>query len=349
MNGVSVVVCCYNSASRLPETLRHLSLQKATCDWEIILVDNASTDGSTEVAGREWGHLGRPLVPLRAVAEPRAGLNYARQKGLEASNYDVVILCDDDNYLASDYVQRAYELMNNHPLVGLAGAAIQASYESPPPSWLIANQRWIAVGQPAEKEGDVTTHPGLLFGAGLVIRKNAYASLLHANFVPVLTDRKKNTLMSGGDNELCFAFRLAGWKLYYSPALKLTHYIPSVRTTWPYIKRLRYYMGRSSIYFMAYYEHLLNNKKAGGLRKRWWWQALSTLKDLIKSAPAAAWMGARGVPGSHAVLQWHFLRGRLAETLAINSALEKKYLLVNHFVQSLRDEKEHAVTDRSRS
>jgi glycosyltransferase involved in cell wall biosynthesis len=346
--GVSVVICCYNSAARLPETLRHLSVQVAACEWEVIVVDNASTDDTAEVAAHLWRTLGSNVVPMQIVEEPRPGLNNARQKGLAASKYDIVILCDDDNYLADDYVQRSFEIMRSHPSVGLAGGAIKPMYESPPPSWFRPYENMIAVGQVAQKEGDVTTQPGVLFGAGLVIRKDAYESLLRANFVPVLTDRKKNTLMSGGDNELCFAFRIAGWKLYYSPSLRLTHYIPTVRVSWTYIKRLRYYMGRSSIYFMAYYEHLLRDSQAGGIRKRWWWQALSTFKELLKHTPAAAWMATRGVPGNKAELQWQFLRGRLVETMAINTALDKKYQLVNRFVQSIRQEKKEAAeTDRA--
>jgi GT2 family glycosyltransferase len=44
--GVSVVVCCHNSASRLPTTLHHLAAQEVPRDlgWEVIVVDNASTD-----------------------------------------------------------------------------------------------------------------------------------------------------------------------------------------------------------------------------------------------------------------------------------------------------------------
>ncbi len=50
--GVSVVVCCYNSAPRLPETLMHLFAQIVNPDikWEIIIINNASTDDTLEVA-----------------------------------------------------------------------------------------------------------------------------------------------------------------------------------------------------------------------------------------------------------------------------------------------------------
>lgn len=50
--GVSIVICCYNSASRLPETLQHIAEQEvaANISWEVIVVDNASTDNTQEIA-----------------------------------------------------------------------------------------------------------------------------------------------------------------------------------------------------------------------------------------------------------------------------------------------------------
>src|ERR1700719_3404911 len=80
--GVSIVVCCFNSASRLSEafaqTLAHLAAQETTAEtrWEVIVVDNASTDDTAQVAQKSWP---RQLEDsLQVVGEPRLGLSYAR-------------------------------------------------------------------------------------------------------------------------------------------------------------------------------------------------------------------------------------------------------------------------------
>lgn len=54
--GVSVVICCYNSTSRLEATLSHLARQRITqqLDWEVIIVDNGSDDATAELAYRLW-------------------------------------------------------------------------------------------------------------------------------------------------------------------------------------------------------------------------------------------------------------------------------------------------------
>src|SRR5439155_12302864 len=87
--GISVVVCCYNSAQRLPATLGHLAAQEVHegLDWEIIVVDNASTDETSRAAHAAWPAPptcgGYPGAPLRVVFEPHAGLSNARQRGLD--------------------------------------------------------------------------------------------------------------------------------------------------------------------------------------------------------------------------------------------------------------------------
>ena len=65
MRGVSVIVRSSNAASRLPAALAHLKAQTPTfVPWEVLLVDNASTDDTVKVALSRWGE---GPVPLRIV------------------------------------------------------------------------------------------------------------------------------------------------------------------------------------------------------------------------------------------------------------------------------------------
>jgi glycosyltransferase involved in cell wall biosynthesis len=66
MDGLSVIICCHNGASRLFATLSHLKAQQiANRQWEVLLVDNASTDGSGELRFR-FGRVGRLRFELSA-------------------------------------------------------------------------------------------------------------------------------------------------------------------------------------------------------------------------------------------------------------------------------------------
>ena len=102
MVGISVVICSYNGESRIADTFCHLYQQTITghIDWEVILVDNASTDGLVQVARQSWNG----AMPLRILSEPMPGVEHARQTGILAARYSYIIFVDDDNHLAADYL-----------------------------------------------------------------------------------------------------------------------------------------------------------------------------------------------------------------------------------------------------
>ncbi|MFZ4402312.1 MAG: glycosyltransferase family 2 protein, partial [Bacteroidales bacterium] len=134
LRGVSIIVCCYNSAFRLPETLRHLAMQEVASDipWEVIVVNNASTDDTSVVATKEWGkHLCN--TAFKVIDQPIQGLSAARKMGVEQAIYKYIIFCDDDNWLAPNYVQLAFEIMNDDPEIGVLGGQTEVVSTIQPP------------------------------------------------------------------------------------------------------------------------------------------------------------------------------------------------------------------------
>lgn len=98
MNGISVIVCCYNSAWIIERCLNALLAQQVPSSvlWEIIVVNNASTDDTERIANKvlQKGHISYQLIN-----EPKAGLLNARKCGIRAARYSYTIFCDDDNVL----------------------------------------------------------------------------------------------------------------------------------------------------------------------------------------------------------------------------------------------------------
>ena len=86
--------------------------------WEVIIVDNASTDNTSEVA-REYWNDHNSLAHFQIVKEPEPGLSAARLKGFNTAQYEYMVLCDDDNWLAKDFVRSVYEIMNANDDVGI--------------------------------------------------------------------------------------------------------------------------------------------------------------------------------------------------------------------------------------
>lgn len=242
--GVSVVICCHNGARRLPETIRHIAMQQVPrhVKWEFILVNNNSTDLSADVARDAWEVFEGP-VDLRIIDEPQLGLMHARATGFAAARYEYVIMCDDDNWLADNYVYTAYTLMSDNSEIGALGGFGKLIYESTPPRY-IEYSNIFAGGPQGSRNGRV--HRNRVYGAGCVIRNSAYQELMSLGFTSLLTDRKGMELSSGGDYELCYALTILGYEIWYDDRLRFSHFITSERLNWQYFLR---YAKESAICF----------------------------------------------------------------------------------------------------
>lgn len=282
--GISIVICCHNSSQRLSTTLAHLAQQHTPSHipWEIIVVDNASTDNTAQVAQNYL--IGRTSTPLRVVCEPQPGLIFARQRGFREAQYEFVNFIDDDNWVASNWVETIYRVMLEHPEAGACGGKSEAVAEVDLPVWLKRHEGKYAIGNQAEASCDVTWTRGYLWGAGLTIRKSAWEFLISNGFSPLLTGRIGGRLAAGDDSEICLALRLAGWKLWYDERLEIQHYLSAARLRWDYLKRLVRGFGASSVLLSVYKMILVKNVNTlrGRTGKIWLWKLRSKLQSLIQ-------------------------------------------------------------------
>lgn len=226
--GVSVVICCYNSAPRLPQTLRHLALQRVPdhLPWEVVIVDNGSTDGTKEVAQAQWNMHAAP-APLRLI-DSAPGLVAARNEGLRSARHEFVIFCDDDNWLDADYVHIAHEVMSADADIGVLGGWGEAAFEAEPPPWFEGIEVYFAVGPQAEASGDVSESKGYVYGAAFVVRKEAWLQVARHDFASPLESFRRGS----NDKELCSLIRLAGYKMWYEESLRFKHFLPASRLEW---------------------------------------------------------------------------------------------------------------------
>ena len=95
---LSIAICCHNSVQRIEATLRHLQSQKNITpeEWEILLIDNASHDHTTEFAKKVW--LENPICEMKLLQEKRLGLSHARDRAFQEASGDIVCFIDDDNW-----------------------------------------------------------------------------------------------------------------------------------------------------------------------------------------------------------------------------------------------------------
>src|SRR4051812_24919777 len=102
-------------------TLEYLLVQRVPpqIDWEVLVIDNGSTDETGLVAHRCWP----PDAPtrLRIVREEALGLSRARRRGFIEARHEVVCFVDDDSWLCPDWVEIASTILGARPDVAVCG------------------------------------------------------------------------------------------------------------------------------------------------------------------------------------------------------------------------------------
>src|SRR5882724_10630609 len=255
MQAVSVIICCYNSASRIEATLTALAKQRfqAPVDWEVVLVDNASTDDTAGLSRRVWD-LYRTGVDLRIVHEPLAGQMNARTKGIREARHAVLLFCDDDNWLCPDYIQGVSDILTDDPGVAACGGLGIPVFESEKPGWFDDYAEAFATGtQELNMENGRVI---CLYGAGLAVKKNILNEILGSDLNMLTGGRTGSGLGSADDIELTYSLVLKGYRLVYAAELSFHHYLPNERLTRKYLARLFSAFGKDGPIRNLYYAHI---------------------------------------------------------------------------------------------
>jgi glycosyltransferase involved in cell wall biosynthesis len=229
--GVTVIICTYNGVKRLAKTIDHIARLQVPdhISWEVILADNASTDGSGSFGEAEWAKHHLQEVPFSIINEPTPGKLYALQRAIKEAAYEYLIICDDDNWLASDYVSIAYPLLESMPEVAaIGGLGIPVTDGAPLPGWFKDYEFAYAVGPQAKTDG-VIPQRSILWGAGLCTRKSVYLSM-YKTYPSFLPEHDIN-ILSAEDTEYCLRLILKGYRLYYDSRLIYHHFIPDFKLT----------------------------------------------------------------------------------------------------------------------
>jgi glycosyltransferase involved in cell wall biosynthesis len=234
----SVAICTYNGEQRLPAVLKGLlwqHMQGQPLAWEVIVVDNNSTDGTAAVVEAIRAQWPRD-VPLRYTFEPQQGASFARQHAIQMARSPLVGFLDDDNIPSPIWVVNAYKFGHTHPEAAAYGSRIQGDFEvSPPPHFeriaalLALTERGSQplIYNPAQKV--------LPPGAGLVVKRQVWLDTVP----PVLSlGEAIGDRAAGEDLEVVLYMQRQGWEIWYNPAMRVSHKIPAHRLQRDYLIRL---------------------------------------------------------------------------------------------------------------
>lgn len=235
MMDFTVAIPTYNGASRLPKVLEKLKEQTGieNISWEIIIVDNNSSDDTAKVV-KEYQAKWSKYLPLKYFFEPKQGLAFARQRAVTEAGGTWIGFIDDDNLPAHDWVENAYNFAKQYPKAGAVSGQIHANFEIKPPDNFKKIETFLAIREHGSKpfmfDPDNLRLPP---GAGLVVRKQAWCESVPSRLT--LLGRVGNAVVAGEDYEVLLYMHKSAWEIWYNPAMHINHQIPRHRLEREYL------------------------------------------------------------------------------------------------------------------
>jgi glycosyltransferase involved in cell wall biosynthesis len=254
---VSVVICTYNPIDdifrKCLETVR--SASSVYAPHEILIIDNNST---VEISSRDYVKVFlEEHKNTRVLHESKQGLTPARLRGIRESSGDLIIFVDDDNFIEANFFDTAVDIFLSYPYIGAYSGQVSLEYDKQPEKW--TKKYWgMLIYRPLDKDVwsnipfNTNTMPN---GAGLCIARDVgeyYLGLFQNGKRNFNLDRSKESLMSGGDNDLAMCACDIGKGMGLFKDLRLRHHIAANRFTLEYLSRLAYgiYFSYAMLLFM---------------------------------------------------------------------------------------------------
>jgi glycosyltransferase involved in cell wall biosynthesis len=239
---ITVAVCTWNRAALLDQTLERMRVLAAPpgATWELLVVNNNSTDDTDAVLARHEPHL-----PLRRLFEPKQGHSNARNCAVEHAAGDLLVWTDDDVLVEPDWLTEYAAAAAAFPQAGYFGGTVEPWFEVPPPRWVLRNLTALEGPFALRRLGDsvrLLRDGEQVFGANMAFRTEL---LRRFRFDPTL-GRVGTGMLSGDDTELVDRVKADGWTGVWVGTARVRHYIPAGRVSAEYVWKFFRGLGRTN-------------------------------------------------------------------------------------------------------
>ncbi len=241
---ISVIICTYNRAEMLRETLESwLSLHNLGPNVELIVIDNNSTDHTQQVVESF-----QPACPshLRYVCETNAGLSYARNRGINEASGNIVAFVDDDVFFDKAWLNELLKAFNENQKISCTGGNSIPKFDADQPGWITEDILKLYGYTSSGDHDKLMIFPEYPVGLNMAFRKAVFTQV--GNFNHRL-GRIKNSLLSNEEREIFYRISKADLKVFYASKAVLYHRIPIDRMDKSWIIKRFYWQGISDVVF----------------------------------------------------------------------------------------------------
>jgi glycosyltransferase involved in cell wall biosynthesis len=239
---LSVIICTWNRAASLQQTLCSLEQSELpNCiGWEVIIVDNNSTDETVAVCQQ---FLRQNPRRYRYIIEERQGKSFALNTGVENATGRIVTFTDDDVIVDPGWLAETLRVFETYPCVGVGGKIVPV-WESEKPAWLTFEGPYKLLQ--AIVHYDLGEDPFELkapaLGANLSVKREVFEKygMFRTDLGPTAGSE-----IRGEDNEYCWRLLNAGERLIYAPKAIVFHPVDKRRIDRRYFQAWYYGMGQS--------------------------------------------------------------------------------------------------------
>jgi len=229
---VTVAVCTWNRCGLLRATLEQMThLRQPPGGWELVVVDNNSTDQTAAVITSFESRL-----PIRDVLEVQPGLSHARNRAVREAAGEYLVFTDDDVLVDPEWLVAYDAAFRAYPEAAQFGGPIEPWFEGTPPDWLTRVFDQVSPAYAAIDHGPTPVpldDAHLVFGANIAARMSV---LTRYNFDPKL-GRTGTNMLSGEETTVFAAMRRDGFAGWWVPAARVRHFIPRERQNLKYLRR----------------------------------------------------------------------------------------------------------------
>ncbi|MFA4843580.1 MAG: glycosyltransferase family 2 protein [Candidatus Margulisiibacteriota bacterium] len=201
MIGLSVIIVCRNNLRYLPDCLASLHQSFHRLSFEVILVDNSSTDESLAFVRNKF-----PAVKVIAN-RGNFGFSRANNQGLKLATGRYVMLLNADTITKNNAIEQLVDFLDTHPSAGAAAPKLLNIDGTVQRQGGAFSRRFWLAKEPVQVDFAV--------GAALVVRKEV---------VDRVGGLDENFFFANDDLDWCLRIRQAGWPIYFLPQVEIIHY-----------------------------------------------------------------------------------------------------------------------------